>query len=85
MTDVTHAPDRSRFEAGSAYLAYARTGNRFDIQHTVVPKDMEGEGVGGELVRTAVKYARDEGLELVVTCPFARRYLAKHPDVLGGE
>ena len=85
MADVIHAPDRSRFEAGAAYLSYARTGDRFDIQHTIVPKDMEGEGVGGELVRAAVKYARDEGLELIVTCPFARRYLAKHPDVLGGE
>jgi predicted GNAT family acetyltransferase len=85
MTDVIHAADRSRFEAGSAYLAYARTGNRFDIQHTVVPEDMKGEGVGGELVRAAVEFARSEGLELVVTCPFARRYLAKHPDVQGGQ
>ena len=80
MTDVTHDPDRSRFERGKAYLSYERTGDTLDIQHTIVPEDMGGQGVGGDLVRTAVAYARAEGLELVVTCPFAKKWLAKHPD-----
>ncbi|MCU1590916.1 MAG: hypothetical protein JWP11_2172 [Frankiales bacterium] len=79
MTDVIHSPDRSRFEAGTAYLSYAQTAGSFDIQHTVVPKDMAGQGVGGALVKAAVDYAREAGLELVVTCPFARTWLEKHP------
>jgi uncharacterized protein len=80
MTDVIHSPGRSRFEAGAAYLAYHRSGSSFDIQHTVVPPEMEGQGLGGKLVQAAVDYARDEGLDLVVTCPFAKKWLAKHPD-----
>ena len=80
MTDVTHDPDRSRFEAGQAYLSYVRDGSSFDLQHTVVPPEMEGQGVGGALVRAAIGFARSEGLDLVVTCPFARKWLAKHPD-----
>ncbi|MDT7550050.1 MAG: uncharacterized protein QOE84_2444 [Actinomycetota bacterium] len=79
MTDITHSPSSSRFEAGSAYLAYQRSGNSFDIQHTVVPPEMEGQGIGGKLVQAAVDYARDEGLDLVVTCPFAKKWLEKHP------
>jgi uncharacterized protein len=79
MTDVTHSPGISRFEAGAAYLSYERHGQVFDIKHTVVPEDMGGQGIGGALVKAAVDYARDEGLELVVTCPFARKWLAKHP------
>ncbi|MDT7536982.1 MAG: uncharacterized protein QOI82_567, partial [Actinomycetota bacterium] len=51
----------------------------FDIQHTVVPEEMGGQGVGGALVQAAVDYAKDAGLELVVTCPFARKWLEKHP------
>jgi predicted GNAT family acetyltransferase len=77
MTDVTHAPDRSRFEAGAAYLSYERQGSTFDIQHTVVPEEMGGQGIGGKLVQAAVDYAHAEGLELVVTCSFARSWLEK--------
>jgi predicted GNAT family acetyltransferase len=79
MTDVTHVPDRSRFESGSAYLTYRADSRSLDIQHTIVPKELEGQGVGGKLVQAAVDYAREAGLELVVTCPFARKWLEKHP------
>jgi predicted GNAT family acetyltransferase len=79
MTDVTHLPDQSRFESGPAYLTYREADGRFDIQHTIVPEEMEGQGVGGALVQAAVDYARGAGLELVVTCPFAKKWLEKHP------
>ena len=78
MADVTHSPDTARFESGNAYLSYERTGDSLDIQHTIVPEDMAGQGVGGDLVQAAVEFARAEGLELVVTCPFAKNWLAKH-------
>jgi predicted GNAT family acetyltransferase len=80
MADVTHSPETSRFESGAAYLDYERADHRIDIKHTVVPEDMGGQGVGGDLVRAAVAFARGEGLELKVTCPFAKKWLAKHPD-----
>ena len=79
MAKVTHVPDRSRFESGKAFLTYVESEGRLDIQHTVVPEEMSGQGVGGELVQAAVDYARDSELELVVTCPFARSWLEKHP------
>jgi predicted GNAT family acetyltransferase len=79
MTDVTHAPERARFEAGSAYLSYERHGQTFDIKHTVVPEEKSGQGLGGKLVQAAVAYAKEQGLDLVVTCSFARGWLEKHP------
>jgi predicted GNAT family acetyltransferase len=79
MTDVTHLPDHARFESVAAYLTYREADGRFDLQHTIVPEEMGGQGVGGALVQAAVEYARDAGLELVVTCPFAKKWLAKHP------
>ena len=79
-TDVTHHPERSRFETGQAYLSYVRNGDTFDLQHTIVPPEMGGKGVGGALVRAAIGYARAEGLQLIVTCPFAKSWLEKHPD-----
>jgi len=79
MTDVTHLPAQHRFESGAAYLTYQEDNGTFDLQHTIVPKELEGQGVGGALVQAAVDYARDAGLQLVVTCPFARKWLEKHP------
>jgi hypothetical protein len=79
MANVTHVPERSRFESGAAYLTYEESDGRFDLRHTVVPKEMEGRGVGGALVRAAVAYAGVHRLELVVTCAFAKRWLATHP------
>ncbi len=82
---VTHDPDRSRFEfraGGSvAELVYRRHGQRMVLVHTGVPAALEGHGVGGELVRAAVGYAAGEGLTVVPACPFARTWLDQHPDV----
>lgn len=80
MTDVIRAPDRSRFEAGDAYLEYTLDGATLTIVHTIVPESMSGQGVGGDLVRAALAYVRAEGLDLVVVCPFAKKWLDKHPD-----
>jgi predicted GNAT family acetyltransferase len=40
--------------------------------------------VGGELIAAAVAIARHEGLTIVPLCPFARRWLQRHPDVAEG-
>ena len=79
MTDVTHVPQQSRFESGSAYLSYREADGKLDIQHTIVPESMAGQGVGGALVQAAVDYAKQAGLELVVSCPFAKKWLQEHP------
>lgn len=80
MTDVIHSPTISRFEAGAAYLSYAREGDTLVIEHTIVPPDMEGQGVGGQLVQAAVSFAEDEGLTVDAQCSFARGWLERHPD-----
>ena len=51
MADVTHSPDTARFESRGAYLSYVRSDDTLDIQHTIVPPELEGQGVGGALVR----------------------------------
>jgi predicted GNAT family acetyltransferase len=83
--EVTHDPGRHVFEyraGGSvAELVYRRRGERMVLLHTGVPETLEGHGVGGQLVRAAVGYAAGQGLTIVPACPFARAWLARHPDV----
>lgn len=64
-----------------AELEYRRAAGHLVLEHTRVPDELEGQGVGAALVRAAVDKA--EALDLIVTpeCPFARGWLARHPDI----
>lgn len=90
---VEHRPDQRRFTADvgagdDAVLAYeALPGGTLDLQHTVVPPEARGEGVGDALVRAAVAYARQHHVQLVPTCPYVSAWLKRHPgeaDVFAG-
>lgn len=66
-----------------AELLYRRHGNRLVLMHTGVPDELEGRGVGGMLVKAAIERAVQQGLTVVPLCPFARRWLERHPEVAG--
>jgi hypothetical protein len=58
------------------------------IDHTGVPDEWRGMGVGKALVERAVTDARSRGVRIVPLCPFANAMIAKHPewqDVVGGR
>ena len=81
---VVDSPEARRFElrvdGQLAELTYRFDGDRMVLVHTGVPPELEGRGLGGELVRAAVDHAAERGIILVPSCPFARRWLEKHPD-----
>jgi uncharacterized protein len=85
--DVVDNTENSRFEQRAdgqlAVLFYRHRGNRLVLIHTEVPVELEGQGIGGALVTTAVHRAAQEGLTLVPLCPFARGWLERHPEVAG--
>ena len=81
---VSHDAAQHRFTArtddGEAVLAYADAGDGvLDLQHTIVPPEARGGGVGSALVRAAVAYARGHDLKLVPTCPYVAAWLERHP------
>jgi len=61
-------------------LDFRRHGDRLVIVHTGVPEALEGQGIGGELVRAALELAEADHLTVVPRCPFARQWLEDHPD-----
>lgn len=83
--NVQHDPERERFYValpdGEAELQYASFGTDIlDIRHTEVPRSARGRGVGEALVRAALAYAEATSRQVVVTCPYARRWLQRHPE-----
>jgi hypothetical protein len=86
MSDVavTDNQDDSRLEirvdGRLAELVYRTRAGRLILVHTEVPEALGGRGLGGELVRAAIRKAAADGMTLVPVCPFARSWLERHPD-----
>lgn len=51
------------------------------VYHTEVDKELRGEGIGEDLVERVVKCARDEGVKIVPTCPYARKVIEKNKEL----
>lgn len=81
--DVQHDPKSQRFvtliDGVQAELDYERRANVLRITHTGVPPAIGGRGVAAELVRTALDYARAEGLKVMPACSYAATYMKRHP------
>ncbi|MDQ1439166.1 MAG: uncharacterized protein QOK43_2795 [Acidimicrobiaceae bacterium] len=83
--EVRNDPEELRFvvevDGALAELVYELQPSRLVLVHTEVPDALAGRGIGGRLVRAAVERSAAEHLTVVPWCPFARRWLAEHPDV----
>ena len=66
--------------AAIAVLNYRREGDTIYLVHTEVPAEMEGKGIGGQLAKAALNYARQNNLKVVARCPFVTSYLQRHPE-----
>ncbi|HBH43352.1 MULTISPECIES: GNAT family N-acetyltransferase [Hyphomonas] len=64
-----------------AEMTYSRAGTeRIIIDHTGVPRELGGLGVGVALVKQAVEDARRDGIKIIPLCPFAKAQIQKHPE-----
>jgi predicted GNAT family acetyltransferase len=88
LSAVRDDPENSRFvldqDGATAELVYDIEGSCLTLVHTEVPEALGGRGIGGQLVKAAVARARAERLTVLPWCPFARRWLARHPDAAAG-
>lgn len=87
MTDVTVVLNRDagRYEAQidgavAGFIVFRTHGTAVDLRHTEVDDAYEGQGVGSALVAGTLQQIRDEGLQLIPTCPFVAAYLRRHPE-----
>ena len=64
-----------------AELTYVNAGDSgFIIDHTEVDESLRGQKVGDKLLAEAVRYAREKGLKIYATCPFALKKLQENAD-----
>lgn len=82
---ITHNPTTQRFETTidghTAYLSYeAIDDTTLDYNHTIVPSELGGRGVGTALVKFALDYAKENNKAVVPSCSFVASFLQKHPE-----
>ncbi|KAI9493988.1 GCN5-related N-acetyl-transferase-domain-containing protein, partial [Zychaea mexicana] len=85
-SDIVHDGQACMFnmkldERGSiAALCYlpTRVQTLIEFYHTEIPLGYRDMGVGDLLVKSAFEWAAERNALVIATCPFVRRYLARH-------
>ncbi len=54
--------------------------NTLALAHTEVHPDLEGQGIGSNLVQQVLEYSEQHNLKIVPLCPFVAAYIKRHPD-----
>ncbi len=89
MTDISITreakPSGGRYviqvEGLEAYLTYQDLGENGRLtDHTIVPRQLGGRGIGTKLVERAVEDARAENKTIIPECWFVRQQIERHED-----
>src|SRR5579859_6769429 len=76
---VVHNTAAKRFEINLdgkvAFSKYLLVGEKMIIEHTEVPVELEGKGIAGRIVRTALDYARANKLRVMPLCPYTAGFI----------
>lgn len=82
--EVKHNLAENRFqveiESNLAVLEYKLEADTIVFTHTGVPDELGGRGLGSELVRAGLDYARAQGLRVHPLCSFVASYIEKKPE-----
>ncbi len=84
-TEVLDNPDRRRFEIAVdgdivGFAEYHSVDGVVTIPHTEIRPELNGRGLGSQLVRGTLDAIRAAGAHVAPACPFVRDYIAGHSD-----
>ncbi len=84
MNEIQHDTQACRFqveiEGHTAVLEYHMDGDTIVFTHTGVPEAIGGRGIGSQLVRAGLAYARRQGYAVRPLCWFVAQYVQRHPE-----
>ncbi len=82
--NITLNTETNRFETvidgHTAYLSFVRLpdGNLV-YDHTIVPGELGGRGLGGKLTKHALDWAAEQGVKVRPDCSFVKAYIGRNP------
>ena len=88
MVEIKHTNNESKgvFELyydgkKAGLMTYSWAGDdKFIIDHTEVDEAYGGKGLGKDLVKAGVEYAREKNVKVIPLCPFAKKVIEKIPE-----
>ena len=82
--EIIHDLSRKQFQTvadgKTAYVSYDLVDGCLNIEHTIVPREIEGRGIAAALVKAAHDYALDHDLLPAATCRYATVWLDRKAD-----
>ncbi len=77
--------DKKRFELHTqghiAFIDYILNNESIMfLNHTEVPQELAGKGIGKELAKRTLVYLKDNNHRLAPICPFVAAYVKKNPE-----
>lgn len=83
--EITHNQEKQRFELQidehKAMVKYTPVQPEvWSLNHAFVPSQLEGRGIGSELVRQVLTYCHNHGIRIIPACPFIEAYIRRHPE-----
>lgn len=83
---IQHDPDNGSFfadvEGQRCEADYQLIDGIMWINHTGVPRALEGRGIAAQLVAAALAWARSQQLKVRPTCSYVVSYMRRHPETL---
>ena len=80
---IEHQAARGRFrtlvDGEACVVDYRLDGGVMVINHTEVPRRLEGRGIAAALTQAALDHAQAQGLKVNPLCSYARTYMRRHP------
>jgi hypothetical protein len=88
QTSTFHDQDEKRYvmdvNGQKAFIEYMIHSNKPEIVylvHTEVPKALEGQGIGEQLVQETLQLLEDDQKRVAPFCPFIMTYFKRHPEL----
>ncbi len=76
-------PDRFEISVDGVVVGFAEFDDRRRVRnfhHTEINPEYGGRGLAAIVVRAGLAATRDEGLQVLPSCSYVRRYIETHPE-----
>lgn len=81
QNDTTNHKFITQVEGGEAHILYRRgINNELELYATLVPTQARGKNIADQMVREALKFAKEEKVQIIDTCPYVQVWFKKHPE-----
>lgn len=87
QSEVADNPGQTRFEIRvggrlAGHADYRRRPGLIAFIHTEVDPELEGQGLGSDLIKAALDQVQEQGLEVLPFCPFVNAFIKRNPEYL---